>query len=128
MPEVNIPEVLEEIKKEFLRYEIALTTNDLVELDKLFWNSNLTVRYGVSENLLGYDAIQKFRLQRPSVGLMRALRNTVITTFGRDMATACTEFSRSTTACIGRQSQTWVRTGEGWKIVAAHISLMDPAK
>ena len=93
-------------------------------LDELFWPSEFTVRYGAAEQLRGIQAIRAFRLARPAVGLARSLAHTVITTFGRDFATAMTEFHRSGQANIGRQSQTWVRMPEGWRVVAAHVSLV----
>lgn len=124
-PEINLPDVLAEVTAAFMRYEAAMTGNDVAVLDELFWNHELTVRYGASENLLGYEAIQAFRKSRPSKGLARDLRNTVITTYGQDFATANTEFTRSGEARIGRQSHTWIRTSEGWRIAAAHVSLME---
>ncbi len=122
--EINIPEVVAEVTAAFERYERALTGNDVTVLDELFWNHPATLRYGVGENLYGYDAIAAFRQGRPAAGLDRVLRNTVITTYGRDMATANTEFTRPSTERVGRQSHTWVRMPEGWRIVAAHVSLM----
>jgi hypothetical protein len=93
----------------------------------LFWNSAQTIRYGATENLHGYDAIRAFRAGRPSQGLARELMNTVLTTFGRDFATANTEFRRDGSDRVGRQSQTWMRTPEGWRVVSAHVSLLQPA-
>ncbi|MGY0833717.1 oxalurate catabolism protein HpxZ [Azospirillum argentinense] len=122
--EINIPEVVAEVTAAFERYERALTGNDVAVLGELFWNHPATLRYGVGENLYGYDAIAAFRQGRPAAGLDRVLRNTVITTYGRDMATANTEFTRPSTERVGRQSHTWVRMPEGWRIVAAHVSLM----
>ncbi|CAO3458533.1 hypothetical protein [Azospirillum argentinense] len=122
--EINIPEVVAEVTAAFERYERALTGNDVAVLDELFWNHPATLRYGVGENLYGYDAIAAFRQGRPAAGLDRVLRNTVITTYGRDMATANTEFTRPSTERVGRQSHIWVRMPEGWRIVAAHVSLM----
>ncbi|MBK4721069.1 oxalurate catabolism protein HpxZ [Azospirillum sp. YIM DDC1] len=122
--EINIPEVVAEVTAAFERYECALTGNDVAVLDELFWNHPATLRYGVGENLYGYEAIAAFRQGRPAAGLDRVLRNTVITTYGRDMATANTEFTRPATERVGRQSHTWVRMPEGWRIVAAHVSLM----
>ena len=90
----------------------------------MFYNSPHTLRYGATENLYGYEAIQAFRASRPSKGLARERLNIVITTYGRDFATANTEFKRAGNDKIGRQSQTWLRTPEGWKVVAAHVSLM----
>lgn len=122
--EINLPEVVAEVTAAFQRYEAALTGNDVAVLDELFWNSPHTLRYGAGENLLGYEAIKAFRLARPSKGLERELVNTVITTYGRDYATANTEFTRVGEARIGRQSHTWLRLPEGWRIVAAHVSLI----
>lgn len=122
---INLPHILAEVEAVFARYEAALTGNDVAVLDALFCDSPLTVRYGAGENLYGYDAIRAFRAARPSAGLMRSLRNTVITTYGEDFATACTEFTREGNPRIGRQTQTWVRMAEGWRVVAAHVSLMD---
>jgi hypothetical protein len=123
--EINLPDIVAEVTAAFLRYEAALTGNDVAVLDKLFWNNPRTVRYGATENLLGYEAIQAFRLARPGKGLARDLRNTVITTYGRDYTTANTEFTRAGEARIGRQSHTWIRTPDGWRIVSAHVSLME---
>lgn len=125
MPEINIPEVLAEVSAAFQRYEVALNTNDVAVLDELFWNSPLTLRYGIGENLYGYEQIAAFRSARPSAGLARRIHGTVITTYGRDMATANTMFERDAAGGkIGRQSQTWMRTAEGWRVVAAHVSLI----
>ena len=122
---INDPAVLAEVTAVFERYEDALVHNKVEVLDELFWNSPATIRYGVAENLIGFAAIQAFRAARPAVGLARRLSNTVITTFGRDTATAMTEFFRDGSTRIGRQSQTWVRLPEGWRVVAAHVSLID---
>lgn len=122
--EINLPEVIAEVTAAFLRYEAALTSNDVAVLDELFWDHPSTLRYGVGENLVGYEAIRAFRLARPSLGLERDLMHTVITTFGRDYATANTEFTRKGEARTGRQSHTWLRLPQGWRIVAAHVSLM----
>ncbi|MNJ87732.1 hypothetical protein D3C87_52630 [compost metagenome] len=122
--EINLPEVVAEVTAAFQRYEAALTGNDVAVLDELFWNSPHTLRYGAGENLRGYEAIKAFRLARPSKGLERDLANTVITTYGRDYATANTEFTRQGETRIGRQSHTWLRLPQGWRIVAAHVSLI----
>jgi hypothetical protein len=122
MMEINIPEVVAEVELAFARYERALVTNDVAELDALFWRSPHTLRYGATENLYGYDAIAAFRAGRSPAGLARDLVKTVITTYGRDFATANAEFKRPTGS--GRQSQVWVRTDEGWRVVAAHVSLL----
>lgn len=123
---VNLPATLAEVGAVFARYEDALVGNDVDTLDALFWHADAVVRYGVGENLVGIEAIRAFRKARPSVGLARSLSRTVITTFGDDFATAMTEFHRDGSAGIGRQSQTWVRFAEGWRIVAAHVSVIAP--
>lgn len=123
--DVNLPDVHAELSAVFARYEAALTGNDLAVLDELFWDSPHTVRYGVAENLVGIEAIRAFRAARPSQGLARTLQNTVITTFGRDFGTAMTEFRREGGQKLGRQSQTWARHPKGWRVVAAHVSLID---
>lgn len=122
--QINIPEVVAEVTSAFSMYEAALTGNDVAMLDTLFWPSEHVVRFGATENLYGHDQILAFRKTRPSHGLHRTLRNTVITTFGHDFATANTEFTRETSDRIGRQSHCWARLPDGWKIVAAHVSLM----
>jgi Protein of unknown function (DUF3225) len=124
--DINLPEVLAEMTAVFERYEDALVNNHVEVLDELFWASDATVRYGVAENLVGIDAIRAFRASRPATGLARRLAHTVITTFGRDFATAMTEFQRDGSSRIGRQSQTWVRLADGWRVVAAHVSVIDP--
>jgi Protein of unknown function (DUF3225) len=122
---INDPQVQAEVQAVFARYEDALVNNKVEVLDELFWNAPTTIRYGAGENLIGYAAIQAFRAARPATGLARRLSNTVITTYGRDTATAMTEFQRDGSTRIGRQSQTWVRMPEGWRVVAAHVSLID---
>ncbi|HVK31587.1 MAG TPA: oxalurate catabolism protein HpxZ [Burkholderiaceae bacterium] len=126
-PVVNDPVVHAEVEAVFARYEDALVNNRVEVLDELFWRSPHTVRYGATENLVGYDAIAAFRAGRSPVGLARTLSNTVITTFGHDFATTMTEFRREGGAALGRQSQTWVRLPEGWRVVAAHVSLLPAA-
>jgi hypothetical protein len=125
--QINQPEILHEVSAAFARYEDALVNNRVEVLDELFWTTPLTVRYGAAENLYGIDEIRAFRQARPSAGLARTLRRTVITTYGRDHATAMTEFFRDGTTRTGRQSQTWVRMPEGWRVVAAHVSVVDLA-
>ncbi len=122
--DINLPEVHAEVCAAFARYEHALVNNQVEVLDELFWPSAHTVRYGAGENLYGIAEIRAFRLARPSVGLARSLMRTVITTYGRDSATAMTEFLRAGNPRIGRQSQTWIRLPEGWRVVAAHVSLL----
>jgi hypothetical protein len=124
MMEINIPEVVAEVTEAFNKYEKALVGNDAGALDGMFWHSELALRYGVAENLYGYDAIANFRATRAPIDLTRDLMNTKITTYGRDFGSANTEFRRKGSAMTGRQSHTWIRTDDGWKIVAAHVSLL----
>lgn len=125
MMEINIPEVVEEVTAAFNRYERALISNDITILEELFWNSPQTIRYGVMENLYGYDAIADFRSNRSTSDLERILLDPAITTYGRDFATTNTEFKRPPFFDrIGRQSQTWIRTPAGWRIVSAHVSYL----
>ncbi len=124
--QVDLPDVLAEVTEQFARYEKALVTNDVAVLDSLFRPDSRTLRYGSGENLYGYDAIMAFRAARSPAGLMRRTAGTVITTYGRDTAVASTLFYRdSAPGKVGRQMQTWVRFPEGWKIVAAHVSIID---
>ena len=124
--EIDLPEVLAEVTQQFGIYEKALVSNDVAVLDTLFRADARTLRYGIGENLYGYDAIMAFRAARSPVGLMRKTARTVITTYGRDAAVASTLFYRdSAPRKVGRQMQTWVRFAEGWKIVAAHVSIVD---
>ena len=127
--EIDLPEVVAEVKEQFARYEKALVTNDVAVLDELFRADPRTLRYGVGENLYGYDAIMAFRAARSPAGLMRRTEKTVITTYGRDAAVASTLFYRdSAPGRVGRQMQTWIRFAEGWRIVAAHVSVIDEPK
>ena len=121
---INLPEIVHEVTTQFARYEDALVNNKTDVLDELFWNSPQTLRYGATENLYGFDAIQAFRAGRPAQGLMRVVLKTVITTYGNDFATANIEFQRAGSTRPGRQSQTWLRTPDGWRVVAAHVSLL----
>jgi Protein of unknown function (DUF3225) len=126
--EIDLPEVVAEVRREFERYERALVSNDVALLDALFRDDPRTIRYGGGENLYGYEEIRAFRAARPSAGLARTISKTVITTYGRDVATASTLFHRaSAPGKIGRQMQTWVRFPEGWRVVAAHVSMIDEA-
>jgi hypothetical protein len=124
MLEINLREVVAEVTSAFARYERALVANDMAALDQLFWISPFTLRYGVAQNLYGYDAIANFRATRPPINMTRRLMNTVITAYGRDFATANTEFQREGSTVTGRQSHVWLGTTEGWRIAAAHVSLM----
>ena len=122
--QINLPSVVAEVTEAFARYEQALVGNDVAVLDELFWNSPHTLRYGIGENLYGFDDIRSFRANRPAVGLAREVLRTVITTYGHDFATANIEFRRASATRDGRQSQTWMRTPQGWRVVAAHVSLI----
>jgi hypothetical protein len=121
---INLPSVLAEVQAVFARYEDALVHNKVEVLDELFWDSPHTLRYGATENLYGYAAIQTFRAGRVAQGLERSLLKVVITTYGQDFATANVEFQRKGSSKTGRQSQTWLRTPAGWRVVAAHVSLL----
>jgi hypothetical protein len=124
--QVDLPDVVAEVTAQFERYEKALVSNDVAVLDALFRADSRTLRYGGGENLYGYDAIMAFRAARSPVGLMRKTAQTLITTYGRDSAVASTRFYRdSSTGKVGRQMQTWVRFPEGWRIAAAHVSIID---
>jgi len=124
--EIDLPEVVAEVQAAFDRYEKALTTNDMAVLNTIFRDGAQTIRYGIGENLYGYDEIRAFRGARLPIGLMRTISRTVITTYGRDFATASTLFRRETVpGKVGRQMQTWVRFDDGWHVVAAHVSLID---
>jgi Protein of unknown function (DUF3225) len=127
--EVDLPDIVAEVRAAFAVYEKALTSNDVATLDQLFRKDARTLRYGIAENLYGYDAIAAFRAARNVTGLMREISETVITTYGRDTAVASTLFNRaSLPGKVGRQMQTWVKFAEGWRIVAAHVSIIDLPK
>ncbi len=123
--EVNRPEIVAEVTVQFERYEAALVGNDIEVLDELFWDDALTVRYGAGENLYSHQEIARFRSQRAADDLEREILRSVVTTFGRDVAVTSAEFRRIRSGRCGRQSQTWVRTGDGWRIVSAHVSQLD---
>ena len=127
--EIDLPEVVAEVRAAFERYEQALVANDVAALDAMFHDDSRTIRYGAAENLYGFRAIEAFRAARSPVGLARTISKTVITTYGRDFAVASTLFRRaSTPGKVGRQMQTWVRLAPGWRVVAAHVSLIDEGK
>jgi len=127
--EIDLPEVVAEVRAAFDQYEVALVNNDVAKLDALFRDDPRTIRYGGGENLYGYAEIKAFRSARSPVGLGRTISKTVITTYGREFATASTLYERpSAPGKIGRQMQTWVKFPEGWRVVAAHVSLIDPPK
>jgi hypothetical protein len=121
---IDDPAVVAEVTAAFDGYEHALVTNDVATLDAYFWVAPQTVRYGGNEMLYGHAAIAAFRAARPATGLARTITRRVITTFGRDHATASIEFVRDDPARVGRQMQTWVRMPEGWRVVAAHVSVV----
>ena len=124
MLEIDIPEVHAELEGSFVAYEAALLANDIETLNRLFWDSPLTLRYGVRELQYSHQEIADFRRKRGAIDQRRTLTNTRITTFGRDFGVASTEYIPDGSKRIGRQSQTWVRTDDGWKIVAAHVSFL----
>jgi hypothetical protein len=122
---INEPCVLAEVETAFAAYEAALMANDAEGLDRLFWDSPLVLRYGAGENLYGQAEIAAYRRQRPGGAPLRRLTRTLITTFGRDFATANTEFVQLASGRTGRQSHSWARLDEGWRIVAAHVSMLE---
>jgi hypothetical protein len=127
--EIDLPEVVAEVRAAFERYEQALVANDVAALDAMFHQDARTIRYGGGENLYGDREIAAFRAARSPIGLARSLSRTVITAYGRDHAVASTLFHRaSMPGKVGRQMQTWVRFAEGWRVVAAHVSVIDEAK
>ena len=127
--EIDLPEVVAEVRAAFDRYEKALGENDVAVLDATFWNNPRTIRYGGTEILYGYEEIAAFRAARSPAGLARTISRTVISTYGRDYAVASTLFHRSSVpGKVGRQMQTWVRFPEGWRVVAAHVSFIDEGK
>ena len=124
--EIDKPEVVAAVTAAFKRYQDAVLANDVAVLDELFWDNARTLRYGIGENLYGYPAIAAYRSSRSPAGLAREVTTSVVTTYGEDFATTNCEFTRG--GRVGRQSQTWVRMPEGWRIVAAHVSYMESAK
>jgi hypothetical protein len=127
--DIDLPDVLAEVTAQFERYEKALVGNDVAVLDELFHEDARTLRYGIGENLYGYGAISSFRAARSPIGLNRRTARALITTYGRDTAVASTLFYRdSLPGKVGRQMQTWVRFPQGWRIVAAHVSIIEEPK
>ena len=128
--DIDLPDVVAEVTAAFARYEQALVTNDVATLDALFHNDPRTLRYGIGENLYGHAEIQAFRAARSPINLVRTPSRTLITTYSRDFAVASTLFHRPGVMIgkVGRQMQTWVRFPQGWRIVAAHVSVIaEPA-
>ena len=128
MYEINSPKILAEVSAAHVRYEQALSENNIDVLDELFWENSMTLRYGIGENLYGHEQISIFRRKRETSDLDREILKLIITTFGRDFATTNLEFKRLKSNQIGRQSQTWLRTEKGWRIVSAHVSLIKEEK
>ena len=128
MYEINSPKILAEVSAAHERYEQALSENNIDVLDELFWENSMTLRYGIGENLYGHEQISIFRRKRETSDLDREILKLIITTFGRDFATTNLEFKRLKSNQIGRQSQTWLRTKKGWRIVSAHVSLIKEEK
>ncbi len=122
---INLPEIVTEVTAVFNRYEKALVSNDVLTLNELFWDSPNTIRYGLGEQAYGHAAIAGVRAARDPKDLMRTLTRTVITTYGTDFATASCEYRRVSSGKFGRQMQTWLRTADGWRVVAAHVTLFD---
>ena len=124
--DIDLPDVVAEVRAAFDAYERALVSNDVEALDAMFKDDPRTIRFGGGENLFGYAQIKAFRAARSPVGLARTISNTVITAYGRDVAVASTLFHRDSMAGkVGRQMQTWVRTPDGWRVVAAHVSVIN---
>jgi hypothetical protein len=121
-PEINRPDVVAEVRATFERYEAALVANDVEVLVELFWDSDLTVRYGIDEIQHGHAEVAAYRRAEPMATLPRTLRGTVVTTFGTDVAVIDTEFVPHGSDAVGRQSQTWVNTAAGWRVASAHVS------
>jgi ketosteroid isomerase-like protein len=123
--DIDLPDVVAEVRAAFEAYERALVSNDVDTLDAMFRDDPRTIRFGGTENLFGYGEIKAFRAARSPIGLARTLSKTVITAYGRDVAIASTLFHRTTTpGRVGRQTQTWVRFSQGWRVVAAHVSVI----
>ena len=122
--QVDLETVVREVREQFDAYEQALMSNDVDALNGFFWNDSRALRFGVGEQLYGHEAIAAFRAGRETTDLTRRLERTAITAFGPDVAVANTEYVRLSSGRRGRQSQTWVRFAEGWRIVSAHVSLL----
>ncbi|MCW5318429.1 oxalurate catabolism protein HpxZ [Nostoc sp. KVJ3] len=123
---VNDPTVVAEVTDLYLLYEEALCNNNLEMMDSLFWDTPEVARFGITENLYGGDEIRNFRQNRPNPKIERKISNLKVVTFGKDTAIVTLEFRRiiNSVERFGRQSQTWYRFPEGWKVVSAHVSLL----
>ncbi|BAZ00652.1 hypothetical protein NIES37_46470 [Tolypothrix tenuis PCC 7101] len=126
MTTVNDPAVVAEVTDLYLKYEEALANNNLEVMDSLFWDAAEVVRFGVTENLYGSEEIRNFRASRPNPKIEREISHLKVVTFGKYTATVTLEFRRiiNNVEMFGRQSQTWYRFPQGWKIVSAHVSFL----
>ena len=123
--EINRPAVVAEVADMFQRYEKALMGNDVATLNEIFWDSPHTIRFGLAEQAYGHAAIAGVRAARDPKDIARTLTRVVITSYGNDFATASCEYRRNNSGRFGRQMQTWLRTDDGWRVVAAHVTLFD---
>jgi hypothetical protein len=123
---INDPETMAELQTLYPKYEKALVTNDVDTLTQMFWSSPRAMRFGVGENLYGIEEIESFRKGRSPANLARTIRRLDIVAFGKDCGSITLEFERTVDGktTLGRQSQVWVRMPEGWRIVAAHVSIL----
>ncbi|MEO7116486.1 MAG: oxalurate catabolism protein HpxZ [Caldimonas sp.] len=126
--DINRLDVVEEVRRRFLQYEEAINTNDVQVLDDCFLNSPGTVRFGINETLWSFDEIKAFRRTPNTAGKTRNLERYVITTYGDTVAVANAVSTRDGVPKIGRQSQTWLKQAGTWKVVSAHVSLVDALK
>lgn len=125
MDEMDDGSVVADVTEAHRRYEQALLANDVDTLTELFWDDPRTIRYGVTENLYGAAAIAAYRAAKPPENLDRAVVRSAVTALGPDTAITAIEFQRPGGSRIGRQMQTWIRTRDGWRIAAAHVSFLE---
>ena len=123
---INDPQTVAELAAIYPQYETALVSNDIETMQRLFWASPYVVRFGVTENLHGIAEIGAFRAARSPANLARRITRLDIVTFGKDFGCVHLEFERDKGDQVirGRQSQTWVRLAEGWRVISAHVSLL----
>lgn len=119
---INSPEPLAEVTAAFSRYEAALSAGDTATLTELFWNSSLSVRFGVADRQQGIAEIVAWRSEHPAVPVGRRLRDTQVLTVDDRTAVVTTLFDYPGGAVEGRQTQVWMRLPAGWRIVSAHVS------
>ena len=119
---IDLPDVVAEVREIHDKYEAALSSNDLDALDELFWRDAKTIRFGPNGTLIGHASISAFRRGRRFKEARRIILTQHITTFGRDFAVTNQETRNAESGEVIRQSQTWVRMAQGWRIVAAHVS------